>query len=93
MPVRAVVGPQTPADSRFCSRLSGANVGVPAGLEYKLTQTSYGHRYVTGQLEDQDVDSWIPFLGLSHTTAEVYPLPLPVPLYGLHALARECVAG
>ena len=87
------MGPQMLADSRFYSRLSGANVGVPAGLENKLTQPSHGHRYVPGQVEDQDVDPWIPFLALSHTTAEVYPLRFRVPLYGHHALARECVAG
>ena len=93
MPVRAVVGPQMPADSRFYSRLSGANVAIPSGLEIKLTQPSHGHRYVPGQVEDQGVDSWIPFLALINTTTEVYPLRLPVPLYGLHPMAREGVAG
>jgi len=57
MPVRAVVGPQMPSDSRFYSRFSRADVAIPPGLENKLTQPSHGHRYVPGQVENQDVDS------------------------------------
>ena len=56
MPVRAVVGPQMPADSRFYSRLSRADVAIPSGFENNLTQPPHGHRYVSGQVEDQDVD-------------------------------------